>query len=325
MKAILYTRWGPPDVLQLHEKEKPIPAPDQVLLKVHASSVNAMEWRPFTMPTVFIRVIAGWREPRDKSFGGDVAGIVEAAGADVTRFRPGDEVFGLARGAYAEYVCTTEDKLALKPPNVSFDAAATVPIAGVTALQAVRTHGQVQAGEKVAVNGAGGGVGTFAVQIAKASGAEVTAICSTRNQDVARAIGADHVIDYTREDFTAAGRRYDLIVAANGHHSVLDYRRALAPGGRLVVLGGSFTQLIQTLVLGPVLGRLDSRRFRGFITKPTFEDLDVLQQLLATGKVVPAIDRSYALADVGAAISYLIQGHARGKVVISVAPEVVHG
>jgi len=322
MKAIVYTRWGAPDVLELHEREKPVPAPNQILLKVHASSVNAMEWRPFTMPSVFIRLIAGWREPRDKSFGGDVSGIVEAVGASVTRFRPGDEVFGLARGAYAEYVCTTEDKLALKPPNVSFDAAATVGVAGLTALQAVRTHGQVRPGERVAINGAGGGVGTFAVQIAKASGAEVTAVCSTRNQDVARAIGADHVVDYSREDFTAAGKQYDLIVAANGHHSVLAYRRALAPGGRLVVMGGSMAQLFQTLLLGPVLKRMDSRRFRGFITKPNLDDLIVLQQLLATGKVVPAIDRSYALADVADAIKYLIEGHARGKVVISVQPEV---
>lgn len=240
----------------------------------------------------------------------------------MTTFRPGDEVFGLARGAYAEYACTTEDKLALKPSTISFEAAATVGIAGLTALQAVRTHGQVQPGERVAVNGAGGGVGTFAVQIAKASGAEVTAVCSTRNQDVARAIGADHVIDYSRDDFTMSGRRYDLIVAANGHHSVLAYRRALAPGGRLVVMGGSMAQLFQTLLLGPVLKRLDRRRFRGFITKPNLTDLNVLRDLLASGQVVPAIDRSYALADVADAIKYLMQGHARGKVVITIQPAV---
>ena len=271
MKAIVYTRWGPPDVLELHDKEKPVPAPNQILLKVHASSVNAMEWRPFTMPSVFIRLIAGWREPRDKAFGGDVSGIVAAVGASVTRFRPGDEVFGLARGAYAEYVCTTEDKLALKPPNVSFDAAATVGVAGLTALQAVRTHGQVRPGERVAINGAGGGVGTFAVQVAKASGAEVTAVCSTRNQDVARAIGADHVIDYSREDFTAAGKQYDLIVAANGHHSVLAYRRALAPGGRLVVMMGALgtRQIAWSLNQCHVDTRLQTQlKFLGTYTVP---------------------------------------------------------
>ncbi len=318
MKAILYTRWGPPDVLELHDTEKPAPGPDQVLLRVCASSVNAMEWRPFTMPSLFIRAIAGWREPREKSFGGDVAGIVESVGTSVTTFRPGDQVFGLARGAYAEYVCTTEDKLVLKPANVSFAAAAAVPVAALTALQAVRTRGQVQPGEKVLINGAGGGVGTFAVQIAKASGAEVTAVCSARNQDVARAIGADHVIDYAKDDVTASGRRYDLIVAANGYHSIFDYRRALTANGRLVVLGGAMSQMLQILLLGPLLRLLDRRRYRGFITRPNLADLTVLQQLLETGQVVPAIDRSYSLGQVGDAVKYLIAGHARGKVVITV-------
>ncbi len=318
MKAIVYTRWGPPDVLQLLDRPKPTPAPNQVLVRVCASSVNAMEWRPFTMPPLFIRLIAGWSEPRDKSFGTDVAGRVEAVGSAVTRFRPGDEVFGLGRGAFGEYVCTTEDKLAVKPATVSFESAATVGVAAFTALQAVRDHGRVRAGQKVLIIGAGGGVGTFAIQIAKSLGADVTAVCSSRNQDVARALGADHVIDYTREDVTRKGLRYDVVIVANGQHSLLDYRRALAPRGRLVVLGGALATLFQALLLGPLLKLLDGGTYRGMLTRANYDDLVVLQQLLANGTTVPAIDRSFPLEQVAEAVKYLIAGHASGKVVIRV-------
>jgi len=319
MKAIVYTRWGPPDVLQLLDRPTPTPAPNQVLVQVCASSVNAMEWRPFTLPRLFIRLIAGWREPRDKSLGVDLAGRVAAVGSAVTQFRAGDEVFGLGRGAFAEYICTTEDKLARKPANVSFESAATVGVAAFTALQAVRDHGRVRAAQTVLINGAGGGVGTFAIQIAKSLGANVTAVCSARTQDVARALGADHVIDYTREDVTRSGQRYDVVIVANGQHSLLEYRRVLAPKGRLIVLGGALTALFQSLLLGPVLKLIDGGTYRGMLTRPNHDDLVALQQMLANGIIVPAIDRSFPLERIVEAIAYLIAGHARGKVVIRVS------
>ena len=239
MKAILYTKYGPPELLQLKEVEKPTPKDNQVLVKVHAASVNALDWRRFTMTPILVRLMGRLLKPKNTSLGVDIAGQVEAVGATVRQFGPGDEVFGVAPGAFAEYVCAGETKLALKPANVSFEAAAAVPIAAFTALQGLRDRGQVQPGQKVLINGASGGVGTFAVQIAKSFGAEVTAVCSTRNLDMARSIGADHVVDYTEEDFTKNGRRYDLIIAANGYHPILDYRRALSPGGIYVVLDRS--------------------------------------------------------------------------------------
>jgi NADPH:quinone reductase-like Zn-dependent oxidoreductase len=319
MKAIVYTKYGPPDVLRLQEIEKPSPKENEVLVKVHATSLNALDWRPFTMPLIFVRMMrGGLHEPGDKSFGADLSGRVEAVGASVKQFKPGDEVFGALRGTLAEYVCAREDRLALKPANLSFEAAAAVPVAALTALQGLRDKGKVQTGQKILINGAGGGVGTFAVQIAKSFGAEVTAVCSTRNLEVARSIGADHIIDYRQEDWTKSGQQYDLIIAANGYHSIFDYRRGLKPNGICVVLGGSMRQVFQTLVLGPVLSRLGKKKTRMLLTNVNRKDLVFLKELLEAGKVVPAIDRCYPLSEVADAVRYLIEGHARGKVVITV-------
>ena len=320
MKAIVYTKYGPPDVLQLQEVEKPSPKDHQVLVKVHVASVNALDWRPFTMPSIPIRLMSGGlSKPKDPSVGVDVAGQVEAVGSKVTAFQPGDFVFGVAPGAFAEYVCNSESKFALKPANVSFEEAAAVPVAAFTALQGLRDKGQIQPGQKVLIDGASGGVGTFAVQIAKAFGAEVTAVCSTRNLDMVRSIGADHVIDYTREDFTKNEQRYDLILAVNGYHPILGYRRALGPHGICAVAGGAMSQIIQALLLGPLLSRIGSKKigFMGIATTSK-EDLLVLKELLESGKVVPVIDKSYPLSETAAAIRYLIEEHGRGKVVIAV-------
>jgi NADPH:quinone reductase-like Zn-dependent oxidoreductase len=318
MKAIVYTRYGPLDVLQLQERDKPSPRDNEVLVRVRASSVNALDWRHFTLPLVFVRLLrGGFRKPKDTSFGGDVAGEVEAVGAAVTQFRPGEEVFGLSRGAFAEYLCAPEARLVLKPANLSFEAAAAVPLAALTALQGLRDHGQIGPGQKVLINGAGGGVGTFAVQIAKYFGADVTAVCSTRNLDLVRSIGADHVIDYTHEDFTRSVRRYDLIAAVNGYHSLLAYRRALNPNGICVVLGGALAQALPAIVVGPLLSRFGRRQVRMMMTRPDQKDLLLLKQLLEAGTIVPVIDRRYPLPEVVEAIRYLLGGHARGKVVIT--------
>jgi NADPH:quinone reductase-like Zn-dependent oxidoreductase len=319
VKAIAQTSYGPPDALQCLEIPKPSPKGNEVLVQVHASSVNAMDWRLFTFPRFTRRLMGlGLRRPKYAACGADVAGRVEAVGPAVTQFRPGDEVFGVLRGAYAEYACGPEDKLVMKPAGVSFEAAAAAPVAGLTALQALR-EARVQPGQTVLINGAGGGVGTFAVQIAKALGAEVTAVCSTRNQDVARSIGADHVIDYTREDFTTSGRRYDVIIAANGYHSIFAYKRALNPNGIYVVLGGAMLQMLQQVVLGPTLLRFDTRKFRGIMANVNQKDLLSLRDLLEAGKIVPAIDRRYPLARVADALNYLCAGHSSGKVVINVS------
>ena len=318
MKAILQTKYGPPEVLQLKEVEKPTPTENQVLVKVHAASVNALEWRPFTMTPIFVRLMGGLLKPKDPKLGTDIAGRVEAVGSNVTEFRPGDEVFGVAPGAFAEYVCNGASKFALKPANVSFEAAATVPVAAFTALQGLRDRGQIQPGQKVLIDGASGGVGTFAVQLAKSFGAEVTAVCSPRNLDMARSIGADHVIDYTREDFTKNGQRYDLILAVNGYHPILDYRRALSPGGICVVLGGSMVQVLQGLLLGPLVSRIGGRKMGFMLAHTNQKDLVFMRELLEAGKVVPVIDRCYPLSEVPQALRYLVDEHARGKVVITV-------
>ena len=319
MKAIVYTKYGPPDVLQLKEVEKPSPQDNEVLVKVLAASVNAMDWRPFTMPLIFVRMMrGGLLEPKDTSLGADIAGRVEAVGPAVKQFQPGDAVFGVSKGAFAEYACAAENELALKPANLSFEAAAAVPVAAFTALQGLRDKGKIQPGQKVLINGAGGGVGTFAVQIAKSFGAEVTAVCSTRNLDMARSIGADHVIDYTQEDFTKNEQRYDLIIAANGYHPILDYRRALIPGGIYVVLGGTMAQIFQGMLLGPLLSWTGSKKMGSMMTHSNQKDLVFLKELLEAGKVVPVIDRCYPLGEVAEAIRYLVEGHARGKVVITV-------
>ncbi|MBI5963126.1 MAG: NAD(P)-dependent alcohol dehydrogenase [Chloroflexi bacterium] len=319
MKAILYTKYGPPETLQLTEVDKPAPTEKQVLVKVHAASVNALEWRGFSMSPLIRRLFGGLRKPRDPKLGVDVAGTVEAVGSNVTEFKPGDAVFGVAPGSFAEYVCNGESKFALKPANVSFAQAAAVPVAAFTALQALRGMGQIQPGQKVLIDGASGGVGTFAVQIAKSYGAEVTAVCRARNLEMVRSIGADHVIDYTREDFTKSGRRYDLILAVNGHHPILNYRRALNQSGICLVAGGSFSQVLKALLLGPLISGLGSRKisFMGMATTPK-QDLLILKELLETGKIVPIIDKCYPLSETAQAIKYLMNEHARGKVVIEI-------
>jgi NADPH:quinone reductase-like Zn-dependent oxidoreductase len=318
MKAIVYTEYGPPDVLRLVEVEKPAPKDDEVLIRIHAASLNALDWRMVRGKPVFARLmIGGLRKPKITRLGIDVAGEVEAVGSSVTEFKVGDEVFGTCRGAFAEYACATENRLAGKPANISFEHAAAVPIAGFTALQGLRDRGRILQGQKVLIDGASGGVGTFAVQIAKAFGAQVTAVCSTQNVDAARLMGADHVIDYTREDFTQGAQRYDLILAANAHRSIFHYRRVLTADGIYAMAGGGGMQMIQGLFLGPLLSLVGRKKMGAVMAKHNKKDLLVLQELLGAGKIVPVIDRRYALSEVTDAVRYVEQGHARGKVVIT--------
>jgi NADPH:quinone reductase-like Zn-dependent oxidoreductase len=320
MKAIVYEKYGSPDVLQFKEIAIPAPADDEVLIHVRAASANPLDWHFMRGEPWFIRLMLGLRKPKDKRLGVDVAGVVEAVGRNVTQFKPGDEVFGGCRGAFAEHVCAKEDELALKPANLSFEQAAAVSVAALTALQGLRDKGRIQSGHKVLVDGASGGVGTFAIQIAKSFGAEVTAVCSTRNMQTARSIGADHVIDYTREDFTRNGQRYDLILAANAYHSIFDYRRALSRSGICVKSGGkaSIPHMILDLLLERWLSLFGDKKTCGFITKLSKPDLLLLKELLEAGKIVPVIDRQYPLSHTAEAIRYLEEGHARGKVVIAV-------
>src|SRR6267143_447018 len=320
MKAIVHTQYGPPGVLQFTEVAKPTPTADEVLIALYAASVNPLDL--FSMRGApIIRLIPGLRTPKQQVLGCDIAGRVEAVGRQVKQFQPGDEVFGVtgfAGGGFAEYACAMEDKLALKPAKSSFEDAAAVPIAAITALQGLRDQGRIQRGHKVLVDGASGGVGTFAVQIAKSFGAEVTAVCSTRNVATARSIGADHVIDYARDDFTQSGQRYDLILAANAHHSIFDYRRALCQDGIYAISGGGLPQIFQAMLLAPLLSRMGSKKMCFFMAKIKQKDLVLLKDLLETRKVVPVIDRRYLLSEVAEALRYLEEGHAQGKVVITV-------
>jgi NADPH:quinone reductase-like Zn-dependent oxidoreductase len=323
MKAIVYTKYGPPEVLQLKEVDKPAPRDDEVLVKVQAASLNAAEWRIVRGKPLMLRLaVGGLLKPKHPIPGAAIAGRVEAVGKSVTQFQPGDEVFGdisgCGWGGFAEYVCASEAALALKPANMTFEQAAAVPLAAVTALQGLRDKGQIQPGQKVLINGASGGVGTFAVQIAKSYGAEVTAVCSTRNVDTMRSIGADHIIDYTQEDFTKNGQLYDLIIGANGYHSLSDYKRALSPNGTYVMTGGSGTQLLQTMLMGPWISMTGSKKMGNLMAKPNQKDLVFMSELLEAGKVVPVIDKCYPLSEVPEALRYLEEGHARGKVVITV-------
>ncbi len=321
MKAIVYTEYGPPDVLQLKEVEKPTPKDNEILIKVHAASANAYDWHLLRADPFLVRLFFGFSKPKHKILGADVAGRIEAVGKNVIQFQPGDEVFGdiseCGSGGFAEYVCANENALVLKPTSMTFEEVAAVPFAAVTALQGLRNKGQIQSGQKVLINGASGGVGTFAVQIAKSFGAEVTGVCSTRNLDMVRSLGADQVIDYTQEDFTKNGQCYDLVFAANGYHSITDYKRALSPKGIYVMSGGSGAQMFQAMVLGPWISMTGSKKMGSFLMKPNKKDLIFIKELLKAGKVVPAIDRRYPLGEVAEAIRYLEQGHARGKVVIT--------
>ena len=323
MKAIVYTKYGSPDVLQLKNVEKPAPKDNEVLIKIHAASVNAYDWHFLTADIFLIRLMGGGLlKPKYTGLGADVAGRIEAVGKNVRLFQPGDEVFGMVRGGFAEYACAPENVLALKPVNLSFEEAAAVPMAAVTALQGLRDTGQIRPGQKVLINGASGGVGTFAVQIAKSFGAEVTAVCSTRNLDQARSIGADHVIDYTKENFTESGKQYDLIFAANGYHSLSAYKRALAPKGMYIMAGGTMAQIFQAMLFGSLMSEKGGKKMGGVSAKRSQKDLVFLKELVEAGKVVPVIDRRYPLSEAAEALRYLGEGHARGKVVIIVEDRV---
>lgn len=319
MKAILKTAYGPPEVLRLREVEAPAPGEDEVLIRVRAASINAADYRMMEPPIVLRPLLGGLRRPRDPRFGIDVAGRVEAVGKKAFRFRPGDEVFGCAKGSLAEYAVAREDRLAPKPARRGFEEAAAVPVAALTALQGFRSAGGVRAGEKILIQGASGGVGTFAVQIAKASGAEVTAVCSTRSVETVRSIGADHVIDYTGEDFTRGRERYDLIFAVNGYHPLWHYSRALGPTGRYVCAGGNVRQFLQALLLGPVMSRSGGKRMKSMgIAKVNRDDLETLGEMLDAGTIAPVIDARYSLAESAGAVRYVMETHPRGKVVVTV-------
>ena len=323
MKAIVYRCYGPPEVLKLEEIAKPSIADDRMIVKVHAASVNPLDWHYMRGEPYLVRAMAGLGKPDSIHMGVDFAGTVESVGKNVTRFKPGDEVFGGRDGAFGEYVSVAEKgPLAMKPTNITFEQAAAVPIAALTALQALRDKGKLQAGQSVLINGASGGVGTFAVQIAKVYGAKVTGVCSTRNLALVRSIGADEVIDYTHEDFTQAAQRYDLIIDTVGTHSLSDYRRVLKPDGALVMVGSQD----KGRWLAPILGLVDAKLYSPFVSQKFVfiladlnpKDLDTLRDWMQAGKVTPVIDRRYALSEVPEAIRYLEQGHARGKVVVTV-------
>lgn len=324
MKAIVYTTYGSPDVLHLNDVATPTPKDDEVLVRVHAASANPLDWHLMRAEPFLARFENGLLKPKNTKLGADVAGRVEAVGRHVTQFQVGDNVFGAIPinelGGFAEYVCVREDTLVLKPAKMTFEQVAAVPIAALTALQGLRNAGQIQPGQKVLINGASGGVGTFAVQIAKSFGAEVTGVCSTRNLDMVRSIGADHVIDYTQADFTRNGRRYDLILDAVGNRSVSDLQRALSPHGIGVVVGfTSLSLMFQVIVLGAWVSKTGREKIGIMETvKPGQKDLFFIKALLDAGKVVPVLDRCYPLHQVADAIRYLEQGRARGKVVITV-------
>jgi NADPH:quinone reductase-like Zn-dependent oxidoreductase len=322
MKAIVYTEYGSPDVLELKEVEKPAPKDDEVLVKITAASANPLDWHLMRGEPFLARLEGGLQKPKNTRLGADIAGRVEAVGHNITAFKPGDEVFGEifehGLGGFAEYAAVPEHLLALKPANTSFEDAAGVPVAAYTALQGLRDKGQIQAGQKVLVNGASGGVGTFGVQIAKSFGTEVTGVCSTRNLEVVRSIGADHVIDYTQEDFTRNGQQYDLIFDAVGNRSVFDYARALKAGGICSIAGfTTLPRLFEHILLGALVSKTGSKQIGLMGTaKPNKDDLEVIRGLLEAGKIRTVIDRCYPLAETAEAIRYLETGRARGKVII---------
>ena len=324
MKAIICPRYGSPDVLQLREVEKPVPQEDEVLIQIHAASLNSRDLRMLRANPFFMRLMPGGLfRPKNKILGADVAGRVEAIGSNVKQFKPGDEVFGYlpsatGRGTFAEYVCAKENLITLKPANLTFEQAAAVPLAAMTALQGLRDNGNIQPGQKVLINGASGGVGTFAVQIAKAFGAEVTAVCSTRNLEMVRSLGADHVIDYKKEDFTQNGQQYDLILAVNGYHPISDYLRALKPEGTYVVAGGSMVQLFQAASNGKRISKTGGQKIYVVSLVQNQKDLIFIKELLESGKIMPVIDGCYPLSKTPEAFWYFEKEHPKGKVVISV-------
>lgn len=336
MKAAVSPRYGPPDVVQIQDVEQPVPRDNEVLIKVRAASVNPLDGGMIKGRPYIVRIMTGLRTPKVTRVGVDMAGQVEAVGRNVTRFTPGDEVFGVCirdphasrmnvwvcQGAFAEYACAPESTVVEKPDNVTFEQAASVPVAAFTALQGLRDIGHLQPGQTVLMNGAAGGVGTFAVQIAKALGAEVTGVCSTRNVDLVRSLGADHVIDYTQEDFTTRGHHYDLLFDCVGNHSLSACRRVLHPQGRLIMVGDrsgrGMISLLARLITALVWSRFVSQKLVTFLARPNPEDLTVMHDLMKAGKVIPVIDKGYRLSEVPEALRYLEEGHARGKVVITV-------
>jgi len=322
MKAIVYCDYGAPDVLKLEDTEKPAAGDDQVLVRVHAASVNPADWHSMRGTPVVMRLDAGLRRPKVIRLGVDFAGTIESVGRNVKRFRPGDEVFGGRTGAFAQYLTVREDRAVVpKPSNVTFEEAAAVPIAAITALQAVRDHAKVEPGQKVLINGASGGVGTFAVQIAKSYGAEVTGVCSTKNAEMVRSIGADRVVDYTKEDFTKSPQRYDAILDAVGNRSLSEFRSVLNPKGRYVMIGGPsgrFLDPLPRMLFAWIFSRFVSQHMGSFLADLNAKDLAVLGDLLQSGKLKPVIDKRYDLRQASEAIRYLEAGHARGKVVIAI-------
>ena len=329
MKAVVYTDYGSPDVLEIRDIKRPVPNDDQVLIRVRAASINPLDWHYIEGTPYIMRAFGvGLRKPKDPRLGVDMAGEVEAIGKNVTQFKPGDEVFGGRNGAFAEYVCARADRaIALKPSNITFEQAASVPIAAITALQGLRDKGHISPGQRVLINGASGGVGTFAVQIAKSWGAEVTGVCSTRNLDLVRSLGADHVIDYTKEDFTKGEQRYDVILDNVGTQPLSGFKRALVPNGICVMIGGGgpndggligpMARPIKALFLSPFM----TQKMGMMMAELNKKDLNVLGDLMQSGKVKPVIDRTYPLSQIADAIRYLEQGHARGKVVITIAQD----
>nr|UXE46251.1 L-threonine 3-dehydrogenase [uncultured bacterium] len=319
MKAIVYRGFGSPAILKYEEIAKPTPANDEVLIRVRTASLNPVDWRLMRGGPLLVRMLFSSRAPKIKQPGVDVAGEVEAVGKEVTQFKPGDAVFGLCRGAFSEYACAHPSKLALKPAQVSFEQAASIPVAALTALQGLRDKGQLQPGQEVLVNGASGGVGTFAVQLAKHLGARVTAVCSTQNLEMVRSLGADEVIDYTRQDFTRNGRRYDVILDCVGNHSAWACRRALNPQGICAIAGApkEFRKILALMLQAFLLPRFVRQKFVMYLAKMNQPDLNLIADLIARGKVTPVIDRRYRLNHVPEAVAYLEQGHARGKVIMT--------
>ena len=321
MKAIIYTNYGSPDVLEYKEVEKPSPKDDEVLVKIHAASLNAADWHLLRADPFLARLFSGLLKPKFNILGADIAGVVEATGTNVKQFHAGDEVFGAISecgwGGFAEYTTATENALVLKPAKLTFEEAAAVPLASITAIQALRNKGKIQQGQKVLVNGASGGVGIFAVQIAKSFGAEVTAVCSTSKIDITHKIGADIIIDYSKEDFTKNGKSYDLIIAANGFHPISDYKKALSKNGIYVMTGGTGAQMAQAIFLGPLMS-IGSKKMCALSAKSNKQDLIFIKGLIEADKVVPVIDRRYPLIETAEAMRYLEEGHAGGKIVINI-------
>jgi len=321
MQAIFRTTYGSADVLELKEIDKPLPGDGEVLVRVRAASVNPLDWHVLRGAPFLVRLMGfGLMKPKHLVLGADVAGRVEAMGQGVTRFKVSDEVFGSGMGGFAEYACIREDHATFKPPAVTFEQAAAVPVAGLTALQALRDHGRIQKGHHVLINGASGGVGTFAVQIARALGARVTGVCSTKNLDLVRSIGADHAIDYTREDYWASGKQYDLIVDNAAFQPISGPLKALKATGIYVGVGGSSStvSVLQSLIFDPIVARFKGKKVVSFVANVNQADLEFIKELMETGKIVPTIERTYPLSQTPQAISYVEGGHTRGKVVIKI-------